>query len=81
MIWTDETRAIAAGMRRAGMTTQQIADRLGTTRSVVQHAQRRSGAKRKLNGHGGGNKHMQWNAGAKHPTCEEGTLPGNIEEL
>jgi len=29
MIWTDEDKAVAAGMKRAGMTAKQIAARLG----------------------------------------------------
>ena len=48
MTWDDETRARAAGMKRAGMTNKQIAARLGTTASSVAHACSRIGAYRRL---------------------------------
>jgi len=55
MTWDDETRARAAGMKRAGMTNKQIADRLGTTAAAVSKACGMIGAYRRLNHAGGGN--------------------------
>ena len=35
MKWDDEARARVAGMKRAGMTTKQIAERMGVTPSTI----------------------------------------------
>jgi transposase len=37
MTWDDETKARAAGMKRAGMTNKQIAERLGCTLKQAIH--------------------------------------------
>lgn len=56
--WTDEERAILAGMKRARMTTAQIAKRLGRTVTAVAHEAYALKAKRRLDGQGGrGNLH------------------------
>lgn len=44
MTWDDETRARAAGMKRAGMTNKQIAVRLGVTERSVAHICSKAGA-------------------------------------
>lgn len=48
MTWDDETRARAAGMKRAGMTNKQIAVRLGVTERSVAHICSKAGAYRRL---------------------------------
>jgi transposase len=53
MIWDDETKARAAGMKRAGMTNKQIAARLGTTVAAVTSVCHKAKAYRRLNHSGG----------------------------
>lgn len=53
MIWDDETRARAAGMKRAGMTNKQIAAWLGTTASAVENICHKMKAYRRLDHTGG----------------------------
>lgn len=45
-VWTDEMRATAAGMKRAGLPTKVIAARLGVSPSSVAHCLTRIGARR-----------------------------------
>ncbi len=54
MTWDDETRARAAGMKRAGMTNRQIADRLGVTVAAVQNQCKKQKAYRWLDHRTGG---------------------------
>lgn len=49
-IWTEEMVAIAAGMKRAGLTNRIIAARLGVTGSSVDNKMQKVGAKRNLTG-------------------------------
>lgn len=44
-VWTEEMRATAAGMKRAGLPTKVIAARLGVTPSAVQACLARLGAR------------------------------------
>lgn len=53
-VWTDEMTAIAAGMKRAGMTHKAIAARLGVSENAVKGRMGRLGARRRLDGHSGG---------------------------
>lgn len=46
--WTDEEKALAAGMRRSGMTAKQIAARLGCTPSEAARRCRKLGAYARL---------------------------------
>ena len=55
--WTPEERALAAGMKRAGMTNKQIAKRLGRTPQAVGIRCCRQGSHRRLDGSGGYNHH------------------------
>ena len=48
MTWDDETKARAAGMKRAGMTNKQIAERMGCTVPAVRQVCSRIGAYRRL---------------------------------
>lgn len=52
-VWTDEMTAIAAGMKRAGLSNKAIAARLGTTVPAVSGRMQQTGAKRRLDGRGG----------------------------
>ena len=45
MIWTEEMRATAAGMKRAGLPTKVIAARLGVSPRAVQSCLARLGAR------------------------------------
>ena len=45
-IWTDEMKATAAGMKRAGLTTKAIAARLGITEKAVSHKMHQMRARR-----------------------------------
>jgi len=56
MIWTDEDKAVAAGMKRAGMTAKQIAARMGTTVGDVQRQCRKVKAFSRLDHLGGSAK-------------------------
>jgi Mn-dependent DtxR family transcriptional regulator len=47
-IWTDEMKATAAGMKRAGFSNKAIAARLGVSPKAVQGCTQRLGAKRTL---------------------------------
>ena len=49
----DEMRAIAAGMKRAGLTNRAIAERLGISLQAAKTLCARLGAKRRLDGKGG----------------------------
>ena len=49
-VWTDEMIAIAAGMKRAGLTNKVIAARLGVTASAVIGKCNRVGVHRRLDG-------------------------------
>lgn len=55
MIWTHEALAIAAGMKRAGLSNRAIARRLGCTPKAVSMRLHRAKAKRRLDGHSGNN--------------------------
>ena len=46
--WTDEMKATAAGMKRAGLSNKVIAARLGVSEKAVQGCTSRLGAKRTL---------------------------------
>ena len=48
MTWDDEARARVAGMKRAGMTNKQIAERLGTTPGMVSNVASKAKAYCKL---------------------------------
>jgi hypothetical protein len=50
-IWTDEMKATAAGMKRAGFSNKAIAARLGVSPKAVQGCTQRLGARRSLDGH------------------------------
>jgi predicted transcriptional regulator len=50
-VWTDEMKAIAAGMKRAGFSAKAIAARLGVTPSAASNTTTRLGARRSLDGH------------------------------
>lgn len=50
-IWTEEMKATAAGMKRAGLPTKTIAARLGVTPGAVQGCLARLGARKTLDGH------------------------------
>lgn len=51
--WTDEMVAIAAGMKRAGLSNKAIAERLGISVRAVAGRMSRAGAKRRLDGRTG----------------------------
>jgi len=51
--WTDESRAIVAGMKRAGLSNTVIAARLGCTAKAVTYQAGKMGARRRLDGNGG----------------------------
>lgn len=48
-VWTEEMRAIAVGLKRAGVPAKSIAVRLGVSPSSVRHMARRLGAYSRLN--------------------------------
>jgi transposase len=50
-IWTDEMKATAAGMKRAGFSNKAIAARLGVSVKAVQGCTTRLGARKSLDGH------------------------------
>lgn len=56
--WDEETLARAVGMKRAGIPNAEIAKRLGVSLSTLYRHLRNTGAKRRLDGHGGGVKPM-----------------------
>jgi hypothetical protein len=49
-IWTEEMKATAAGMKRAGLTTKAIAARLGITEKAVSHKLHQMRARKRLDG-------------------------------
>jgi hypothetical protein len=49
-VWTDEMKATAAGMKRAGLSAKVIAARLGVSVGAVNGAMHRVGARRRLDG-------------------------------
>lgn len=49
-LWTDEMTAIAAGMKRAGLSAKTIAKRLGVTPDAVACKAKRIGARANLDG-------------------------------
>jgi DNA-binding transcriptional MerR regulator len=51
--WDDELLARAAGLKRAGFTLKQIAEKLDKPEGSVKLRLSRIGAKRRLNGNGG----------------------------
>jgi predicted transcriptional regulator len=51
-VWTEETTAICFGMKRAGMTNRQIAERLGVTEREVKRKCLHK-VKKRINGLGG----------------------------
>jgi len=51
--WDEELLARAAGMKRAGLSTATIAERLGVTLKSVTNRLSKIGARRRLDGHGG----------------------------
>lgn len=56
--WTDEMLAIAAGMKRAGLSNKVIAERLGVSVHAVSNRLNRAKATRRLDKRPGGQRPM-----------------------
>ena len=52
--WTEEMKARAASMKRAGIRNADIAKRLGVTEKAVRGMTHKLGARKRLDGKGGG---------------------------